>query len=1111
MTYRPAASVVAAATSLALGGLAVAATAPLSGGWSGPAGAVLALAGGGWLAALGARCRRESRVVEGLLDGQADAVIAVTPARVVCAANAAARRLFGEDPPVIGRLLEDIIPGAADAPSLATLGAERNGVRECTGRTADGAEVPLEVAAAMGGDGITVLSFRNATQRQLADAALRRKLRELENNTRLLREIETLARIGCYDYYPASDEALWSRELERIFGLDTDPTNPVRGFDAFLQRVHPDDLPVILADAEDQTWREKERIFRITRPDGELRHIFSKGYREFGPDGRVVRLFGIDQDITDRVAAEAALRENEETLRRIFDCAPVPLVLVDQESGRPLAVNRSARQVFELGDEDVSDLRSIDFYDDPADRDRLMAAVERDGTISGWDLRVRTRKGRVVWLEASGTLVSYGGRRTFLGGFIDVDARKAAEAGLRESREYLRSLLESVPLPLTVLRLSDGRILFCNAAAARYLGVPPADAVGLGAVGFFADRAEFERIMGRLRRDRRLLDVEIRLPDDGDGPRWGTTNAVALTYDGEDAALAVGIDITDRRRAEQMLTTAKAEAEDLARAKSDFMAVMSHEIRTPLSGILGMVQLLAGTRLTKTQTNYVQTIHRAGDTLLRLVGDILDVGRIEAGTIALSEADFAPRDLLDRIAALMRPWAMSKRLELAVQVDDRVPPVLRGDETRITQILFHLVSNAVKVTERGGVRIRLRPLGAAPAGGLRVQFAVDDSGPGIPEDMRDRLFERFTVTDGSASRPHGGAGLGLAISKGLVTAMGGRIGFETASNSGTTFWVNLDLGEGEDASSETGAGAGSDPTGARSGAEGGGLRVLLVEDDKVNRMLAVELLRRAGHRVKAAPDGMDGVAAAAESAFDIVLMDLHMPGIDGAEAIRRIRALPDPVRARVPIVVLTADITEAGQRAAREAGADAVVQKPFRIEVLNRVAGELLGASPIGSPPRLPEPEAEAQPSAATAATAEPPPAPAAPPPTDPDAPAPLPPVDPRLVPPDSLIVRQWDDLGPRAVRGLVDLFRTTTPPRMETLEAALRAGDANAVVEEAHALKGAAGVLGLTPLHRLYQEVEADAMAGDLDAVSHTMTALRDTHAATLAALAVFDAEDVA
>ncbi|GAA0602183.1 PAS domain S-box protein [Caenispirillum bisanense] len=1109
MTAPPPALVAAGA--VAVTGLAVAASAPLTVPLAAPVGALVALAGATAALAAALHCHRRTRLMARLLDGQADAVVAVTPTRVVTAANAAAEALFGTHPPLIGRLLEDLIPGAAEAGSLAALGTERNGVRECVGRTADGSDLPLEVTARLLDDGTAVLGFRDASQRQVADGALRRKLRELENNTRLLREIETLACIGCYDFYPASDEALWSRELERIFGLDADPANPVRGFDAFLACVHPDDLPDILADAEDQTWREKERVFRIVRSDGEVRHIFSKGYREFGADGRVVRLFGIDQDITDRIAAEAAVRESGETLRRVFDAAPVPLVVVDRAEGRPLAVNRGGRALFELGEEDPTTLTSEMFYADPADRARLLDRLDAEGTVHGVEVAMRTRRGRPVWVEVSASLITYNGRPAILGGFLDVAARRSADAALREGQDRLHRLLQAVPLPLAVVRLSDGRILFCNRPAADLLDVPQDTAVGLGAVGFFPDRAEFERVMGTLRRDRRLVDMEIRLRDGPDGPRWALCSALAVDYDGEDAAIAVGTDITERRQAEELLARAKREAEDLARAKSDFMAVMSHEIRTPMSGILGMVQLLAGTRLTKTQAAYVETIHRAGDTLLRLVGDILDVSRITAGTIALASADFAPRDLLDRIATLMRPWAMSKRLDLTVEVGETVPPVLRGDEGRITQILFHLVSNALKVTERGGVRLRLRTLGAAPGGGLRVQFAVDDSGPGIPDDMQARLFDSFTVTDASASRQHGGAGLGLTICKGLAEAMGGRIGFDSVPGNGTTFWVTLDLEEGAppagtDAEAEAAAAAAT-------AAAKGSLRVLLVEDDKVNRMLAAELMRRAGHRVKAVADGMDGVAAAAEGAFDLVLMDLHMPGIDGAEATRRIRALPDRERAAVKIVVLTADITDAGQRSAREAGADRVVAKPFRLDMLNRVAADLLGAVPPPPPP----PPAPATPRRRAQAAAAPAALPPAPPPAalpsrsppPPPAPAGRPVVrpDPALVPPESLIVRQWDDLGPEAVLGLIDLFRTTTPPRLDTLDAAMAAGDAATVVEEAHALKGAAGVLGLTPLHRLLQEVEADAQAGDLDAVRLTMAKVRRVHAATIDALAVYGA----
>lgn len=509
--------------------------------------------------------------------------------------------------------------------------------------------------------------------------------------------------------------------------------------------------------------------------------------------------------------------------------------------------------------------------------------------------------------------------------------------------------------------------------------------------------------------------------------RWAVLSGVTVEYQGEDAVMCTATDITEQHRAQEILTAAKVQAEAVANAKSDYLAVMSHEIRTPMNGILGMVQLLAGTHLSQSQRVYVDTIQRSGESLLRLVDDIMDLSRIEAGTVTIACEPFDPRELLEDVAGLLRSAAVSKGLILDVDVADDIPSLLTGDAARITQVLFHLTSNAVKLTERGGVHLRLRNLGTTGTGALRTQFTVEDSGPGIPETAQKRLFQQFGVGDASLSRAHGGAGLGLAICKGLVDAMGGIIDFETVSGQGTTFRVHLDLSD-----AEANAGSiGSPPPSTKDGAarlthlsrralppppdSGKPLRLLLVEDEKVNRMLATELLRRDGQSVKAVDNGLDGVAEAARGDYDVVLMDLHMPGIDGTEAIRRIRALPDPARANVPIVVLTADITDASHQTARDSGADAVVSKPFRLDLLKRVMTDLLRENAAATGAALPE----AGPAAPTAR-------PSAQPLAPPDNARRVSP-DPSLVPPGSLLIRQWDELGPAAVTELIDLFRNTT------------------------------------------------------------------------------------
>lgn len=1078
MTRTPDALTVAATALFATGGTALAVV-PLA--WSTPALAAAAAlgAGGALLVAAALRNATSARRCHRLLDGQRDAVLAVAPSGHIVNANTAARALFRHDR-LTGLPLADLLPSAAEETSPSDLGTERNGVREITGLTADGHSLFLEISTAppVAGCGTVVLSLRDGSARRGADDTLRRQTREMERNTRLLREIEHLAHIGCYDFYPATDEAQWSRELERIFGLEPVDGDTTRGLETFLSHVHPDDLPDVLADAQDQSWKERERVFRIIRTDGSIRHLFSKGYREFGADGRVTRLFGIEQDITDYLMTEAAMRDSEDTLRRIFDAAPVPMTVVS-EDGRPLAANRRALALFGVVDEDLPRLRVEDFYVDLADRDRLMRMLHENGRVPGMDVELRTRDGRRIWVDLSAALVSYQGTPAVLAGFVDIDARKRTADGLAAARDSLRRLLEAVPLPMMLGRLSDGRILYINEEAAALLDVTPDQAVGQGAVGFFHTREDFEKAINTLRRHRRLDSHEVRFRDAPDGTeRWMVISGIALEFEGEDAAMCTATNITDRHHAQDLLSAAKTQAEWAAQAKSDFLALMGHEIRMPMNGILGMVQVLSATRLSPIQRGYVETIQRSGDSLLRLVDAVMDLSRIEAGSLSVAVTPFDPRAPLEEAAGLMRPSAMAQGLTLDVEVHDGLPDRVSGDPARITQVLFHLLSNAVKVSEEGRIILRVRPIGAAPAGGTRIQFSVTDSGPGVSDATSKRLFQRVGADGPAPSRPLGGVGLGLTLCKGLVETMNGRMGYDSPPGEGATFWFNLDLEDAEvgPVSAPPAMPAEAAISSATRAPVTADLRILLVEDEKINRMLATELLRRDGHRVKAVDNGVDGVAAAAMGDQDVVIMDLHMPGIDGVEAIRRIRALPDPIHAAIPIIALTADVTDAAQRAAREAGADAVVAKPFKLELLRRIITDLLreraAAAGAGMPPVD---------SAATNLSAS------------------------SLIPSGSLVVRQWHDMGPAAVIGLIDLFRETTPPRLDALEAALTAEDAHTAAEEAHALKGAAGVLGLTPLHALYSEMEMDAQCGDIAAVKDTLPRAREVHHQTIAALEEF------
>ncbi|WP_096700791.1 PAS-domain containing protein [Magnetospirillum sp. 15-1] len=378
-------------------------------------------------------------------------------------------------------------------------------------------------------------------------------------------------------------------------------------------------------------------------------------------------------------------------------------------------------------------------------------------------------------------------------------------------------------------------------------------------------------------------------------------------------------EITDRKRAERMLIHAKDKAEEMARVKANFLATMSHEIRTPMNGVLGMLHLLTGSPLTHEQRDHLETAQSSARALLAIINDILDFSKLEAGQMTLETTRFDLHRLMEEMVALLRGAAAEKGLILRSRVAGNVPRHVAGDPTRLRQVLTNLMGNAVKFTEKGGVMVSVEaePAGPAPS---YLRFQVTDTGIGIEPAAAPALFSEFVQADSSITRRFGGTGLGLSICKKLVEMMGGEIGFDSMPGAGTTFHFTMPL-------------AAMDEDRAASAPEGDSpsdlppLSVLLAEDNPVNQKLTTTLLDRWGQRVTLAHNGAEAIAAVARQHFDVVLMDVHMPGIDGLEATRRIRAMSGPA-AGIPIIAMTADVLDGDAALCLEAGMDDYVAKP---------------------------------------------------------------------------------------------------------------------------------------------------------------------------------------
>jgi PAS domain S-box-containing protein len=563
-----------------------------------------------------------------------------------------------------------------------------------------------------------------------------------------------------------------------------------------------------------------------------------------------------------------------------------------------------------------------------------------------------------TWAATSSTLVSL----LMVGLVVGLHSaglrarRIAAERteALAVAEEHLQHLVDNVQDYGIFLLDAHGHIASWNPGAQRNTGYTADEVIGRHFSVFYPpdDVAAHrpDRELAAAIADGRAEDQGWRVRKDGSAFWADVIVTVLRRPDGQPAGfLKIVRDVTARRQLEQSLAQARDEALQASRLKSEFLATMSHEIRTPMNAIIGMSGLLMDGDPTPEQRTMARVVQTNAENLLTILDDILDYACIEAGKLQLNPIDFDLRQLLEETLALLAPRAHQRGLELLSSCDPALSHPLHGDATRIRQLLTSLVSNAIKFTQEGEVSVRA-DLVSEPAGRQVFRLTVRDTGPGIPEQARARLFDPFTQADSSATRRFGGTGLGLAICRRLIELMGGRIGYESAPGHGAIFWFELDLPRGT-----------SQPTGEPLATLPAGLRVLVVDDNATNRWILLEQLAPFGMEIKAVADGSAALAwlwaqAAVGEPCHLAILDYHMPGMSGLDLAKEIRA--DPSLRHIPLVMLSSANPVDDPAGFAAVGFAASLMKPVREIQLHRCLARVLGGQTTPALPPAPKPPA---------------------------------------------------------------------------------------------------------------------------------------------------------
>ncbi|HAT33826.1 MAG TPA: hybrid sensor histidine kinase/response regulator [Janthinobacterium sp.] len=1021
-----------------------------------------ALGAAGILSDIGERKAEEEARVCAIMEAAPEAMLVAERGGRIRYANQIGARCFSYTlDQLIGLSLEQLVPETMDgAPGQRQLAPRAKAPgRVLTARRRDGSHFPARVTLSpllMGGQQLSIVSLRDMTQRQRAEEALHAS----SERYRLI--VQTAA------------EGIWMTDPQGVTTFVNPKMALMLGYSVreMLGRA----MSEFMDGDGHQQWqmhgqrrqggRPEQGDFRFFRKDrSSLWGLLSSTpiQAENGEHGGTLAMI---TDITERRLASVALRNSNQRMASVFDAVTNGLVVQDNV-GRVLESNAAAARMLaaslnhsRLWPAVREDGGAFDQHSHPvhialatgaAVRDVVMGVLQLDGSLSWLSVNteaIRDESGKVGMVVSSLTDITY---------------HKRSENALRQGERRLQEIIDMMPIGLFI-KDAEGRPLLMNRASEQQFGFTldqiDDDNERLCAGLSHRDR---EALAGRV-----LIDFEESVwnPALGQQRLLRTFKKPVADERGAPAYLiCMSIDISDAKRAEhalrelnehleervaqrtEQLDQAKQVAEEASLAKGQFLANMSHEIRTPMNGVIGMAYLALKTELDPRQRDYLEKIRFAGEHLLGIIDDILDISKIEAGKLEIERVDFSLDHVMQTVSTVVAPKAAGKDLTLVFELDPALPAMLLGDPLRLGQVLINYTNNAVKFSERGAIAVKVFQV-AREGTDCLLRFEVRDHGIGLSREEMGKLFQSFQQADTSTTRAYGGTGLGLAICKQLAQLMGGEVGVSSVAGAGSTFWFTARLGVSGASvpgmHDKVNGAAAAMLASANAAAVMAALkhaRILLVEDNTFNQQIALEMLEEAGASVCLANNGAEALALLGQTDFDCVLMDVQMPLMDGLEATRRIRA--DARLAGMRVLAMTATATSEDRVRCVEAGMDDFISKPIQPAMMYQTIANWL---PEREPLAAPAPRA---------------------------APAFKPTLagDPAVI--DLSILAKLLGFHPQKVRKFAFKFLQSAQDGFADIAAALARGDLQQVRELGHRIKSSARTVGALGMAELCQELE--------------------------------------